>query len=652
MASSNVEYYARQKEIQEKMHEYEQKRLQLDQQMKSYCKSDERLAKLRATKLQSYWKRVCEDQKRSQQRNEQILRDLDRMDSHLASMSARTQKLKLLKQQYTDYIERTYPQWREQVIQWQQQKQVAQQQQQQPQQVQSVPSQQQPAQQGGMMDSSIEFTYQQQQQQQQQQKIQPVVSTPVQQKVTSQGRQHYPPSPYVNVSDVMRDPSGHVYDEQESITPFNNYQSEAEQSTHFNRYQTEPTPQLNRYQRDTPTKGRPADKSPQLNHYQVDRDVDTELKFTDQVVDVSVSDDIPDEMISHPMSVKVERIVQRLQAPEDAQQRDDAESPDLQSRSFSGPMDQDINDEDDNSSNFNEEDDQLSGLSGRQAPTPSHQEQRTAAMEDVSDAASIPSSREESPIPPVPIHIFTAEDDHDVEGTSLKPDLSTEGIIRLLQYVQDDLPHALSLNGYYRSHMPSPADRLDIIYKANGGVNLNGLDAELVSMVILEQMTLVVRRMDSGCLLTDSLLSGDINSVSEIIMMSLDAQPLWDKLFQHFILLVKSKAMEAREIAAVFTPSIVSDSSQFQDKAFNLLVRLLEKYSDDTEEQNGGSPREAAESITRSSVVKIGPDGNVQEIRGKVPPLKFGSLVETKYSDEESTAMLTPSISTDIPKVP
>lgn len=37
-------------------------------------------------------------------------------------------------------------------------------------------------------------------------------------------------------------------------------------------------------------------------------------------------------------------------------------------------------------------------------------------MQDVSDAASIPSSREESPIPPAPIHILTAENDHDVEG--------------------------------------------------------------------------------------------------------------------------------------------------------------------------------------------------------------------------------------------
>lgn len=140
--------------------------------------------------------------------------------------------------------------------------------------------------------------------------------------------QHHPPSPYVNVSDVMRDPPGHTYDEQESITPFNNYQ--AQQSSNYNQYQREPSPQLNRYQTDTPTKGRPSNRSPQLNHYQVDRDVDTELKFTDQVVDISASDDVPDEMMSHPMSVKVERIVQRLQPPENAQ-RDDAESPGTQS---------------------------------------------------------------------------------------------------------------------------------------------------------------------------------------------------------------------------------------------------------------------------------------------------------------------------------
>lgn len=36
-----------------------------------------------------------------------------------------------------------------------------------------------------------------------------------------------------------------------------------------------------------------------------------------------------------------------------------------------------------------------------------------------------------------------------------------------------------------------------------------------------------------------------------------------------------------------------------------------------------------------------------------VPPLKFGSLVDSKqHSDDEDTTMVTPSVPTDAPKIP
>lgn len=54
-------------------------------------------AKLRATRLQSHWRKICEDQRRSQQRNEQIIREFERIDTHLSSMSSRTERLRLLK---------------------------------------------------------------------------------------------------------------------------------------------------------------------------------------------------------------------------------------------------------------------------------------------------------------------------------------------------------------------------------------------------------------------------------------------------------------------------------------------------------------------------------------------------------------------------
>lgn len=54
-------------------------------------------AKLRAAKLQAYWKRICDDERRSQQRNQNILRDFSRIDSHLTAVSNKTERLRLLK---------------------------------------------------------------------------------------------------------------------------------------------------------------------------------------------------------------------------------------------------------------------------------------------------------------------------------------------------------------------------------------------------------------------------------------------------------------------------------------------------------------------------------------------------------------------------
>ena len=54
-------------------------------------------AKLRAVKLQSYWKKICEDEKRSRQRNSQLLRDLDRIEANMAGLEARREKIKHMK---------------------------------------------------------------------------------------------------------------------------------------------------------------------------------------------------------------------------------------------------------------------------------------------------------------------------------------------------------------------------------------------------------------------------------------------------------------------------------------------------------------------------------------------------------------------------
>lgn len=44
-----------------------------------------------------------------------------------------------------------------------------------------------------------------------------------------------------------------------------------------------------------------------------------------------------------------------------------------------------------------------------------------------------------------------------------------------------------------------------------------------------------------------------------------DAQELWDKLLEHFVILVKNRVMGTREVAHIFVPCMVHEGSHYQE---------------------------------------------------------------------------------------
>ena len=52
---------------------------------------------MKATRLNAYWKKICEDERRAKQRNEMMMREFERIDAHMAEMNARTQRLAMVK---------------------------------------------------------------------------------------------------------------------------------------------------------------------------------------------------------------------------------------------------------------------------------------------------------------------------------------------------------------------------------------------------------------------------------------------------------------------------------------------------------------------------------------------------------------------------
>ncbi|XP_033102741.1 centrosomal protein kizuna-like [Anneissia japonica] len=109
----SVEYYQKVKELQRLQHEKEQERMELDQQLNSYLKSGKQLTQFKAARLQTYWQKICDDERKSRARNEQLLQEFQRVQTHMDALSVRTERLRMLKEQYELQVEKMYPRWKE-----------------------------------------------------------------------------------------------------------------------------------------------------------------------------------------------------------------------------------------------------------------------------------------------------------------------------------------------------------------------------------------------------------------------------------------------------------------------------------------------------------------------------------------------------------
>ena len=61
------------------------------------------------------------------------------------------------------------------------------------------------------------------------------------------------------------------------------------------------------------------------------------------------------------------------------------------------------------------------------------------------------------------VRMFTQDNYFCRSLSNVHPELSTQGLMRLLKYVEDDIADALSVEGYYRTRNPDTAQRKEII---------------------------------------------------------------------------------------------------------------------------------------------------------------------------------------------
>jgi hypothetical protein len=106
------------------------------------------------------------------------------------------------------------------------------------------------------------------------------------------------------------------------------------------------------------------------------------------------------------------------------------------------------------------------------------------------------------------------------------------------------------------------------------------MDAGNVSMVVLDQLRVVVRKQTkNACLFTREILSFSVADISENIVEKYltDAKDkdLWRRLLRHFCLLKRFCSMDSAILANLFAPSLIAQDGFGAQKAIQFLEKII-----------------------------------------------------------------------------
>uniref|UniRef100_A0A3Q2P4K8 Centrosomal protein kizuna n=1 Tax=Fundulus heteroclitus TaxID=8078 RepID=A0A3Q2P4K8_FUNHE len=100
---SEERFYAKIASIQQSMHKSEKRRLELERELFTYCRSDTRILQIKCSKLRSYLKEICGREARAKMRNLELKRDVECME---ISMKEYNSDHGPLQQQKADFLKK------------------------------------------------------------------------------------------------------------------------------------------------------------------------------------------------------------------------------------------------------------------------------------------------------------------------------------------------------------------------------------------------------------------------------------------------------------------------------------------------------------------------------------------------------------------
>ncbi|XP_060529177.1 putative mediator of RNA polymerase II transcription subunit 26 [Cylas formicarius] len=98
------QYYQTFVELQEKLKKSEEERMELEIKFNGMLQVAKEEEQAYYRKLRAQYKQFLEEDKRRQERNEKIMRNLERVETRIAMLSAKTERLNVLRTQYQNYL--------------------------------------------------------------------------------------------------------------------------------------------------------------------------------------------------------------------------------------------------------------------------------------------------------------------------------------------------------------------------------------------------------------------------------------------------------------------------------------------------------------------------------------------------------------------
>ena len=167
---------------------------------------------------------------------------------------------------------------------------------------------------------------------------------------------------------------------------------------------------------------------------------------------------------------------------------------------------------------------------------------------------------------------------------SLRVDLTQSGLFFLLDYIEQELVHAIDKRKFYNHDSPTITQKQEISNIANKQqhVSLKDLDPAATTTFILEQLPSIIRRTTAQqCLFTEQILSASIRDLDKNAvgrMLPEQDRKLWLKLIDHLNKLFKDHIMTSETLANKFAPALIPNQALYiQDKAKSLLKHLIEQ---------------------------------------------------------------------------